>query len=162
MQESETERQIVPVLPKRVRLNCVETDNIAKRKRAFLILIALGVPVKHAAAHSYLSLQNINNWTQPDSWRFDPEFADQYHAARAEAVVRRVKKMDESTDWRAQAFWLEHSTEEFAPKKATTEASEKPETNAMGGIVMTDEAIAKLSDAHDKMMERLAKKEHAS
>lgn len=132
-----------------IAATCKAKDPMIRRRRIFLNLVAMGVPVKYAAWRSFISIGTINGWINPGSWTFDQIFRELYQAARGEAVTRRVKKLNDSPDWKAHAFLLQGVAEEFAPKKVT-EAPQDETTKKSGRIVMDAQATKALSVAYDK------------
>jgi predicted NBD/HSP70 family sugar kinase len=64
--------------------------------------IGVGLSLPVAASVSGVSVSTIYSWRK----RF-PEFATQLEQARANAVGKAVQVLNDSSDWRAAAFWLE-------------------------------------------------------
>jgi hypothetical protein len=72
---------------------------------------AVGVPLSAAAGIAGVSASTLYAWKA----KF-PEFRDQLDQAHAAAVGKAVRVLDESTDWRAAAWWLERQCpQEFGP-----------------------------------------------
>ena len=133
-----------------IRISVGAHDSWPRKRRTFLHLIALGVPVKHAAHRSFLNYHTVNNWINKASERFDLDFYELYKAARAEAVVRRVKKIDASDDWKAHAFLLNGATEEFQPKRPIEQHDEEEDKKHEDKIIMNAHTVRALSDAYDR------------
>ena len=88
---------------------------------------------------------------------FRPEFFRAFDRAKAIAARKRIKKLSDSKDWRADAFWLERYVPEFARKKVTPEVGEANQQHRNDGIIITPELMKELSEAHDGLMEKLKK-----
>ena len=145
-----------------IKISVGENDQLGKRRKSFLQLVALGVPTKHAAARAFIKMSTVRAWCNVESASFDPYFHDLLRAARAEAVVRRVRKIDADEDWKAHAFLLQGVAEEFAPKRAQPAVTE--DTTKKSGRIVIDAATTKaLSIAYDKARaEREQEKAHES
>lgn len=129
------------------------TSYVEDKVMEFLEAIAEGMPTRGAAAIAQIPFETVRNWMSKNDPAFRPDFLLAFERARAIAVCKSVKKLRDSKDWRAHAFWLERRVPEFARQKAKDDGDgEAPNS----GIVMDAETIKELSAAHDRMMERLA------
>jgi hypothetical protein len=129
------------------------TSYVEDKVMEFLDCIAEGMPTRGAAAIAQIPFETLRNWMSKNDPAFRPDFFRAFEKARAIAVQKNIKKLNDSKDWRAAAFWLERNTEEFAPKEKAPSitnqvavSSDKPP-----GIILDEETIKQLSDAYDAM-----------
>ena len=140
--------------PQRYRVKYGAERGFVERIDIFLTAIAKGVPTCHAAALGRLPYHSVRAWLNPKHNQYRASLYREFERAKALCVIRHIEKINASKDWRAHAWWLAHMTEEFAGKKARDNDDGKAPNS---GIVMDAETIKELSEAHDQMMERLAK-----
>lgn len=98
-------------------LELIPFDGLSDKQRFAITKIAEGLP-KHMAA----ALVGVHRTTLSDWISHDPTFATALQAAIAAKTYRRLKKVEQTEDWKASTWLLERdkdSREDFgAPKQA--------------------------------------------
>jgi hypothetical protein len=134
------------------------TSYVEEKVMEFLEAIAEGMPTRGAAAIAQIPFETVRNWMSKNDPAFRPDFFRAFEKAKASAARKRIKKLSESKDWRAAAFWLERNVSEYARKKVTSEVGKDIQQHRSDGIIITPERMKKLSEAHDRLMAKLKTK----
>ena len=115
--------------------------------------IKRGVPLKQASECAGVSHQTVKKWI--GMGELEPEDShslyrlayDEITRAKALAVAYKVetlRKATEAGDWRASAWWLERTTEEFA-KKSVVDANLNANVNQLNlSELFSDEELDKI------------------
>ena len=128
----------------------------------FMSDISQGLPVKHACASSGLNYNTVCQWLNERTAIYDPKFDEAFGKAHAHAVKRNIKRINNSRDWKAAAFWLERNTPEFAPKSLHRhETHDGVDNESNKPREMSHQQLSKLSAAHERMMSKLSDRTNA-
>lgn len=105
LNEADAEMELIPF------------DGLSDKQRFAITKIAEGLPKHHAAALAGVHRTTLSDWIS-----HDPKFATALQAAIAAKTYRRLRKVEQAEDWKANTWLLERdkdSREDFgAPKQA--------------------------------------------
>jgi hypothetical protein len=132
---------------------CNDTFFPDEQVKEFLYRISKSFTLKHACSMSGIAYATMVDWLNPNNPRHKAGLLRLFERARALAFSHHVDAINESKDWKAHAFWLEHNEKEYAPKEKSPRVVNNIgiQTSSTERIQLAPEMMRSLSKAYDDM-----------